>query len=357
MKWMYSLFFTFSVLSANSVLTFKSENMNIELFHIGTLSTQSWGMTFVNDKEMLMTLKDGKVILFNTQTQTTVLVDTLKEVLLQGQGGLLDIALSPDFEQTKKVYYSWVKATNEGAVTVLSTAIFQNNRLKSKNIIFQSNSGSNTSRHFGGRIAFDTQGNLFLSIGDRGKRNKAQDLFNHAGTIVRIDLNTYKNEIYSYGHRNPQGLVYDKQRKQLFSNEHGPRGGDEINVIKKGANYGWPIISYGKEYWAPIAVGESTHKEGMEQPLKVYTPSIAPSSLMIYHAELFPQFKGNFFSSALVLRHINRVVFNEELKPIKEERLLLELNERIRNMIHNKKGEIFFTTDSGKIYKMVPSKE
>mgnify|MGYP000329478061 CR=1 FL=1 len=161
-------------------------------------------------------------------------------------------------------------------------------------------------------------------------------------------------EIWSYGHRNPQGLTWDNDNKRLWSIEHGPRGGDEINLIKKGKNYGWPVISYGKEYWGPVSVGESTHKVGMEQPAKVYVPSIAPGSLLYYTGDAFPQWRGDLFAGALKLRHINRIELDEQGRAITEERLFDKLDERIRALVQSPEGWIYFSTDSGNIYVIKP---
>jgi glucose/arabinose dehydrogenase len=182
-------------------------------------------------------------------------------------------------------------------------------------LVSHSIEGSN--KHFGSRIAFDGEF-VYFSVGERGYRANAQDLSTHAGSIIRLNLdgsipadnpfvnnNQALDEIWSYGHRNPQGLVWDDQEQRLWSIEHGPRGGDEINLIVKGKNYGWPVISYGKEYWLPLSVGEGTQKVGMEQPLKVYTPSIAPSSLLLYTGEAFPQWRGNLFALVLKSQQIN----------------------------------------------------
>ena len=223
------------------------------------------------------------------------------------------------------------------------------------------------SYHFGSRIAFDDNGHVYFGIGDRGVRPSAQNLTNHAGSIIRLNLDGsipkdnpfIKNksalpEIWSYGHRNPQGLSYDFKHKRLWEIEHGPRGGDEINLIKPAVNYGWPEISYGKEYWGPFAVGEGTHRDDIEQPVKVYIPSIAPGSLMIYSGDTFPKWKENLFSGALKLRHINRIELNEKGEAIKEERLLGSLDERIRALVQSPQGRIYFSTDSGKIYRISP---
>jgi glucose/arabinose dehydrogenase len=163
------------------------------------------------------------------------------------------------------------------------------------------------------------------------------------------------DEIYSYGHRNPQGLVYDKNRDILFSCEHGPRGGDEINIIQKGENYGWATVSHGKEYWNFSDVGEAKSKEGMEDPIKVYIPSIAPSSLMVYSGKIFKQWKGDLFLGALAMTHLNHIVLDENLEVKKENRYFEDLNQRIRQVVESPDGYIYFSTDSGEIYKIEPS--
>lgn len=345
----------FSVLLCAKVqLKEQSENKTFQAQKIFTQKGVPWGMTFVDSYTMLITYRDGRIFLLNTLTQKKMLIDTFNEVLAKGQGGLMDIIASNSFKKDALVYYSWVKKTPKGGVVVVSQARFFQNKLIQKRIIFQSKSATNTNRHFGGRLIFDGKDNLLLGIGDRGVRKNGQNINNHAGSIVSLNIHAQKiiPSIYSYGHRNPQGLAYDKDKNILFSNEHGPRGGDEINIIEQNKNYGWPTISYGKEYWAPIAVGVGTHKKGMEQPIKVYIPSIAPSSLMVYSGKQFPSWKGNLFSGALVLRHLNRIVLNAHNKVIKEERLLLGLNQRIRNIIEDQAGFIYISTDSGNIYKL-----
>ncbi len=160
------------------------------------------------------------------------------------------------------------------------------------------------------------------------------------------------DEIYSFGHRNPQGLFYDKKRNILFECEHGPRGGDEINIIQKEGNYGWPMASFGKEYWSNNYVGMARSYKGMIDPIKVYTPSIAPSSLMVYSGKLFKQWEGDLFLGALALKHINKITLDKDNKVIKEERLFEELDKRVRNIIEAPDGSIYFSTDSGEIYQV-----
>jgi len=329
-----------------------------------------WGMTFISDTQMLVTERQGKLYRLDLASGKKEPISGLPAIAVMGQGGLLDIQASPNFKSDGWIYFTYSKPVkgDEGA-TALAKAKLKGNQLDSLQDLIVTKSASDGGRHFGSRITFDNKGHLFFSVGDRGDRDNGQDLMNHASTIVRLKLdgsipkdNPFVgskkglDEIWSYGHRNPQGMFFDKEKGQLWSIEHGPRGGDEINLIKKGANYGWAVISYGKEYWGPVAVGEGTHREGMEQPVKYYVPSIAPSSLIMYRGEAFPQWQGNLFSGALKLTHLNRVVLDSNGKPKEEERLFKSLGERIRNVITDDKGLIYFATDRGNIYQVSPKK-
>ncbi len=326
---------------------------------------QVWGMSFINSSKLLFTLKSGKVGLYDMQQGKSTFLYHVKDVVYNGQGGLMDVQISPNFSNDKTVYFTYVKDINNLSTVALARAKLVNEKLIDWSDIFISKARTDTTRHFGSRITFDNSGHLYMSIGDRGVRLNAQNRKNHSGSVLRLNLdgsvpndNPFINSsnilphIYSYGHRNPQGLFFDKKRQQLFSSEHGPRGGDEINQIIKGVNYGWPVISYGKEYWSPLSVGEGTHKKGMKQPLKVYIPSIAPSSLIVYDGDIFSSWKGNLFIGALKMRHLNRIVLDKNNQVIKEERLLEDLGERIRQVIQSPRGNIYFSTDSGAIYKI-----
>jgi len=325
-----------------------------------------WGMTFLNNNQMLITQKNGRIFRLNIQTKELIPIKNPFKIYHYRQGGLLDVQVSPLYKKDAWIYFSYVKKVNNFGVTTLSRAKLKNNILDSVEELLVTKSDSNTGVHFGSRITFDEDGYVYFGVGDRGHRPNAQDLNTHAGSIIRLHLdgsipkgNPFVgkdglDEIYSYGHRNPQGIFYNKQTKKLYSNEHGPRGGDEINIIKKGKNYGWPTISYGKEYFSYQAVGIGTKKDGMENPIKVYTPSIAPSSLIVYSGKVFKQWEGNIFSGALVLRHLNRVVLDENSKVIKEERLLLDLDERIRDVVESPDGLLYISTDSGRILRLIP---
>lgn len=324
-----------------------------------------WGLAFITPKKLIITERSGTVQLFDLSTGKLSQLDKLPFVLSEGQGGMLDVALSPDYKTNGWIYFTYVKDIEGQGATTLARARLKNYSFYSWQELLVTQSTTDTSRHYGSRITFDEAGYVYFGVGDRGERPNSQNLKNHAGTIIRLkpdgaipDDNPFVNnegaldEIWSYGHRNPQGLAYDNLSKRLWEIEHGPRGGDEINLIKKGRNYGWPVISYGKEYWGPFAVGEATHKEGMEQPVTTYIPSIAPGSLMLYTGDKFPQWQGNLFAGALKLQHLNRIVLNADGKVTHEERLLESLNERIRALVQGPDGLIYFSTDSGKIYRI-----
>jgi aldose sugar dehydrogenase len=329
-----------------------------------------WGMAFLSADEIIFTQRNGKIGIVNTQNSKLSWLKNIPSVYHDGQAGLLDVAISPEYKKSGWIYFTYSKKINSKSATTLARAKLKNNTLYNWQDLLISKSTEENSYHYGSRIAFDTKGHVFFSIGDRGVRTNAQNLNNHAGSVIRLNLdgsipkdNPFIDninalpEIWSYGHRNPQGLVYDQQTDRLWLIEHGPRGGDEINLVLAKHNYGWPIISYGKEYWGPVNVGEGTHKKGMQQPIKTYIPSIAPGSLMLYSGKTFPSWQGNLFSGALKLRHLNRVKINSQGKAVDEERLLEALNERIRCVIQSPEGWIYLSTDSGKILRIKPYKK
>ncbi len=328
-----------------------------------------WGMTFIGPERLLFSEKSGRLRLLRLDTLELTDIKGAPTVVAEGQGGMLDVAVSPNYSRDGWIYFTYSKPADGEATTTLARARLDGTQLKSWQDLLITDSATSTRVHYGSRIAFDHQGHVFFGIGDRGDRQQSQNTENHIGTIIRLNLdgsvpadNPFnndpgtRNEIWSYGHRNPQGLVFDTRTNRLWSIEHGPRGGDEINLVQKGKNYGWPVISYGKEYWGPVAIGEGTHKAGMEQPRKVYTPSIAPGSLLIYQNDDFPGWNGNLFSGALKLRHLNRVSLSDTGMPTGEERLLEELNLRIRALAQGPKGWIYLSTDDGRIMRLRPRK-
>jgi len=280
-----------SVLAA-SLIEISQPNQAFKLEQIADDLGIPWGITFLNENEIIFTERQGKIKIIELDSLRITTLQGLPSIAVKGQGGMLDVATGPDYASQGWIYFTYSKRSDSGPVTTLARARRVQDQLTDWQDLLISKSATDTGRHFGSRIAFDGAGHVFFGIGDRGVRDNAQNLANHAGTIMRLELdgaipddNPFLNvagarpEIWSYGHRNPQGLLFDAEKDILWSIEHGPRGGDEINLVEKGRNYGWPVISYGKEYWAPISVGEGTEKEGMEQPVKVYIPSIAPASL------------------------------------------------------------------------------
>jgi len=326
-----------------------------------------WGMAFLSPTQLLVTERSGRLRLLDIETSATRELGGLPTVVAEGQGGLLDVAIGADYADEGWIYFTYSKPRGSAATTALARARLAGERLGDWQDLLVADAATGTRRHFGSRIAFDGDGHLFFGIGDRGERKLAQDRSNHAGSILRLNLdgsvpadNPFvgdpgaRDEIWSYGHRNPQGLYFDRTTGRLWEIEHGPRGGDEINLVTKGGNYGWPVVSHGKEYWGPLAVGEATSKPGMEDPRKVYIPSIAPGSLLVYRGEAFPQWRGNLFAGALKLQHLNRVGLSAAGQAISEERLLEDLGERIRALAESPEGWIYLSTDSGRILRLRP---
>ncbi|WP_443147285.1 PQQ-dependent sugar dehydrogenase [Photobacterium sp. MCCC 1A19761] len=330
-----------------------------------------WGMAWIAPGQLIITQRPGTAIKLDLNTGQQSQISGLPEVADRGQGGLLDVAISPNslsIGHQPCLYFTYSKPTQAGAVTALARARLTQNSLTNWQDLLVTDSATSTSRHFGSRIAFDQQGHVFFSVGDRGERPNGQDLTTHAGSILRLYLdgsvpgsNPFVNqapahpEIWSYGHRNPQGLAYDPEHQRLWAIEHGPRGGDEINLILKGRNYGWPVTSHGKEYWGPLDVGEAEEKPGIESPRTVYVPSIAPGSLLLYTGDAFPKWRGNLFAGALKLQHINRIAVSDEGNTQETERLVGALNERIRALLQSPEGWIYFATDSGNLYRLAPA--
>ena len=319
-----------------------------------------WSIEFINGNTALVSEREGQIYSLDLDSGNKTRIQGVWPVWFSGQGGLLDLALHPRFTENAWIYATYSKPDGGDASTALARFRIKSARVSDFQELFVSNATSSGGRHFGSRIAFDAQGYIYFSSGDRGERDWAQDLSSHAGKILRLhddgripEDNPFvaqqgaQPEIWAYGNRNPQGLYYDLQESVLWSIEHGPRGGDEINIIKRGANYGWPVISYGKEYWGPIDVGEGTHRQGMEQPVKYYVPSIAPSSLS--------KFENKLYAGALKLHHVNVLTLDASKKQvIAEQRLFESLDERVRDVMLGPDQWMYFLTDSGHLYRFEP---
>jgi glucose/arabinose dehydrogenase len=349
-----------------SLFVGRSAGMDFQVEEVVSGLGVPWGMVFLSPTELLFTERAGRISVLDLHSGRITTLQGGPKVFSQGQGGMLDVAVPKGYAPGDWIYFTYSKEQAGQGVTTLARAHLLDNRLQDWQDLLVTQSATKTTRHFGSRIAFDGKGHLFFSIGDRGVRPNGQDLTTHAGSILRVNLdgtvpddNPFANggelpEIWSYGHRNPQGIVYDARQNRLWSNEHGPRGGDEINLILPGKNYGWPVVSHGKEYWGPVQVGEGRTKTGMVDGVKVYIPSIAPGSLLLYSGKAFPNWQGNLFAGALVMRHLNRVVLSEDGEAVEEERLLTDLEERIRCVVESPDGLLYFSTDSGRILRLLP---
>ena len=326
-----------------------------------------WGMAILPDGKMLVTQRDGKLSLVNLDSGDSAEISGVPAVKAEGQGGFLDVALSPDYADSGWIYFTYSKDVDGQGATTLARAKLDGNALADWKDLIVTQSRTSKGQHYGSRIVFDQQGHVFFSIGDRGERDMAQDLQRHNGKVLRLNLdgsvpqdNPFTGddkalpEIWSYGHRNPQGLFYNAETQQLWGIEHGPRGGDEINLIEAGKNYGWPEASHGKEYYAPVSIGKGKEVDGMENPQKVYIPSIAPSGLVQYQGDAFPEWQGDLFSGALALQHLNQVKIQDN-EAVDETRYLRSMNKRIRNVIESPEGWLYVSTDDGEIYRIQPA--
>ncbi len=323
-----------------------------------------WGMDFLPDGSIIATEKEGNMYLIkNGNLQEISNVPTVK---VMGQGGLLDVKLHPNFENNKWVYISYAESRENGkANTRLIRAKLENNSLTDIIEIYKGSPETDKPYHFGSRIEFDRDGYLYFSIGDRGNRDEnPQDITRDGGKIYRFNAdgsipndNPFVNEsgakkaIFSYGHRNPQGMEMHPISGKIWTHEHGPKGGDEINIIQKGKNYGWPVISYGINYDGTILT-EKTHQDGMEQPIYAWVPSIAPSGMTFVTSDKYPELKGNLLVGALKFAYLEHCVLEGE-KVIKRERLLKNIG-RVRSVKQSPDGFIYVGVEGLGIIKMLP---
>ncbi|ARU86862.1 PQQ-dependent sugar dehydrogenase [Pseudomonas sp. M30-35] len=329
-----------------------------------------WAMAFLPDGRMLVTERAGRlrIIAANGQLQAQP-VAGLPEIYATSQAGLLEVKLDPEFSTNQRIFISYSYGDRDANNTRLASARLVDNQLQDLKTIFTALPAKAGSSHYGGRIAFLPDNSLLLTLGDGyDYREEAQNLSNHLGKIIRInrdgsvpadnpfvDVKDAAPEIYSYGHRNVQGIVYVPELKRIYSHEHGPRGGDELNLIKPGINYGWPLITYGVDYNG-AQISPYTELEGLEQPLLQWTPSVAPSGLMVYSGSRFKYWQGDLFASTLAEKSVRRIRMKDGMLA-GQEVLFEELDERIRAVYGGPDGYIYLLTDNpqGRVLKVIPT--
>ncbi|TAI49280.1 PQQ-dependent sugar dehydrogenase [Flagellimonas allohymeniacidonis] len=324
-----------------------------------------WGMAFLPNGGVLITEKSGKLLL--SQNGKTQEIQGLPEIYVRGQGGLMDVEIHPNYSENSWVYLSFSsqKGGGIGGNTAIIRAKLEKNRLTELQWLYKAAPNSRRGQHFGSRLEFDNQGFLYFSIGDRGNRDvNPQDITRDGGKIYRIHDdgripadNPFTNQkgaktaIYSYGHRNPQGLAIHPETLELWEHEHGPRGGDEINIIEKSKNYGWPIITYGINY-SGTKITDETARQGMEQPLYQWTPSIAPCGMAFVTSDKYPNWKGNLLVGSLAFQYLERLVI-EANKVVYREKLLDGMG-RLRNVKEGPDGYIYVGIEGKGIYRLEP---
>tara|TARA_B110000444_G_C18851398_1_gene605946 strand:- start:10537 stop:11652 length:1116 start_codon:yes stop_codon:yes gene_type:complete len=324
-----------------------------------------WGMDFISSKEILVTEKSGTLYRFVNGEK--VVITGIPKAYVRGQGGLLDVAIHPDYKNNKLIYFtiSSQQGNGSGGNTALYIAKLLDTEIINTRLLYKAFPNTKKGQHWGSRIVFDNNGHLFFSIGDRGNRDlNPQNIELDGGKIYRLNLdgsipidNPFKTKrgaksaVYSYGHRNPQGLVIHPETGVLWEHEHGPRGGDEINLPEKGKNYGWPVITYGINYIG-TTITDKTEAPGMEQPIYYWKPSIAPSGMSFLTSDVFPEWKGNLFVGSLVFEYLERLVIDNN-KVIYREKILDGVG-RVRNVKQGPDGHLYIGVEGKGIIKISP---
>ena len=323
-----------------------------------------WGMTFLSEKELLVTEKKG--VLYRVSNGNKTEVGGLPEIYKRGQGGLLDVAAHPDFKSNNLIYMSLSSHIegDKGGNTALYQAKLNANTLEDVKLLYKATPNTTKGQHWGSRIVFDDDGHLFFSVGDRGHRDvNPQDLKRDGGKIYRLNLdgsipsdnpfiNTdgAKKAVFSYGHRNPQGMTVHPKTGEIWENEHGPKGGDEINIIQKGKNYGWPVITYGINY-SGTPITDERSRPGMEQPFYYWVPSIAPSGMAFSSSRVYKKWKGDLFVGSLKFKYLEHLVIKKG-KVVKREKILNEIG-RIRNVKEGPDGYLYIGVEGKGILKVI----
>ena len=347
-----------------------SGETRVEVTSIAKGLEHPWSLAFLPDGRMLVTERPGRLRYVTREGALSEPIAGVPRVHDEGQGGLLDVVLDPAFATNSTIYLSYAEPGDDGTNgTAVARARLDRGALADLNVIFRQQPKFRSNHHFGSRLVFARDGNLFVTTGERNsQRDKAQDLGTHIGKVICItpdggvpagnpfiDREGALPETWSYGHRNLQGAALHPETGELWTHEHGPRGGDEINIARAGRNYGWPVITYGREYSGP-AIGEGTAKAGMEQPAHYWVPSIAPSGMAFHDGRGYPAWKGHLFVGALAAAQLVRLEVSADGKVGHEERIAI--GKRVRDVREGPDGAIYLLTDedAGEILRVVPAR-
>ena len=352
-------------------LIVRTEAGSVKLTEVASGLQNPWSLAFLPDGRMLVTERPGRLRIVGRDGSVSAPIAGVPEVHARGQGGLLDVAVSPNFADDKLIVFSYAEPTAGGARTAVARARLDAEGLRLEDVrrIFAQNEDPSGNHHWGSRLVFARDGTLFITLGDRfHSRERAQALDSHLGKVVRIAIDgsvpadnplagrsDARPEIWSWGHRNVQGAALHPQTGELWTHEHGPQGGDEINRTRAGLNYGWPEVTYGREYVTGRKIGAGEAREGVEPPVLQFTPSIAPSGMAFYTGDVFPQWKGNLFVGALKFQLVARVVLEGD-RVVHEERLFTELGRRIRDVRQGPDGHLRLVDETeGRILRLDPA--
>ena len=352
-------------------LIVRTEAGSVKLTEVASGLQNPWSLAFLPDGRMLVTERPGQMRIVGSDGSVSAPIAGVPEVHARGQGGLLDVAVSPNFADDKLIVFSYAEPTAGGARTAVARARLDAEGLRLEDVrrIFAQNEDPSGNHHWGSRLVFARDGTLCITLGDRfHSRDRAQALDSHLGKVVRIAMDgsvpadnpltgraDARPEIWSWGHRNVQGAALHPQTGELWTHEHGPQGGDEINRTRAGLNYGWPEVTYGREYVTGRKIGEGEAREGVEPPVLQFTPSIAPSGMAFYTGDVFPQWKGNLFVGALKFQLVARLVLDGG-RVVHEERLFTELGRRIRDVRQGPDGHLWLLDETeGRILRLDPA--
>jgi glucose/arabinose dehydrogenase len=321
-----------------------------------------WGFDFLKDGRVIYTERSGKLYLYNPKDKTKTALSGVPKVYAVGQGGLLDVRVHPKNDFIYLTYSEPLKA--ETSTTAFARAKIGNNVLIDFKKLFSAEKASDNDYHYGSRIEFDEKGHIFITVGERGERDSVQKLDNHLGKIIRLNEdgtapndNPYvadkkaKPEVWARGIRSPQGLAFRPGTNELWEAEMGPMGGDEVNIIEAGKDYGWPVVTYGREYYG-LPIGEGKTKKGVEDPIVFWVPSISPSGMAFYAGDKMPEWKGNLFLALLSGQHLRRLTLDGK-KVVAQEELFKDLDWRFRNVRTGPDGYLWFSTDEGKLGRIL----